>query len=217
MNFESIIYALKHPDTGDVFYIGATSESLKRRWMQHYRALREAELGKRILNDRLKYLKDLLPKKALIEVIIVVPEELMYEEEVIQIAKYRESGASLVNGTDGGIGGGACRYLSPERQIEFRDKLSRANKGKKKPEGFAENMAVSRKGKENPAAKAYPIPVVCIRGEFKKIFYHAFEIDAFLGNRHASSNVIKVLKGKLKYRPYNYDWRYYDEKIDFVD
>jgi len=54
------------------------------------------------------------------------------------------------NMTKGGDGGNTYEGLSKERKIEVSNKIIKANKGKKKPDGFAENLSKVHKGKKMP-------------------------------------------------------------------
>lgn len=54
------------------------------------------------------------------------------------------------NMTEGGDGGNVIGSYSIEKMIEYGNKISLANKGKKKPKEFAQNLSLNRRGKNNP-------------------------------------------------------------------
>lgn len=74
--------------------------------------------------------------------------ELDFKEKMY-IIKY-DSFNSGYNMTIGGDGGNTFEGLTKERQIEIGEKVRKALKGKKKPEGFSEKLSKIHTGKKMP-------------------------------------------------------------------
>jgi len=111
------IYALVDPRTDEVRYVGKTGNVVRR--MTHH--VWEA---KRPTNHRTCWIAGLLcdgvrPRLLVLE---EVPNNSWQDAERRHIAVFRQVGANLTNGTDGGDG---CRGLSPEAQARIAD----ANRG----------------------------------------------------------------------------------------
>ena len=75
-------------------------------------------------------------------------EELNFKEK-FYIIKFNSFNSGY-NMTIGGDGGNTFEGLSKERQIEAGNKIRKALKGKKKPDGFAEKLSKIHKGKKMP-------------------------------------------------------------------
>lgn len=192
--------------------MGATRVSLMNRLRTHYIHLSEYKRGLRKSNRRYDYLITLLPLKAEIHLIEIVENiKLLDSTEKIYIDLFRSWGFNLTNQTIGGRGGNTFTGMSSVRKAQYRLLLQAKLKGVKKPKGFAEHLSQMRKGLGNPAAgKSKYTPVGCYQNEkLIKIFHYPFEVNAFIGNENAWGNIVKVLSGKVKYRPYNYDWKQY--------
>ena len=105
------IYALIHPDTKEVIYIGQTKDELTKRLNGHYWKLNEVKRGERNWTKLFHFLDNLLPNK--VEIILlkeVVPANgfnLSNFYEKFYIDKYRKINPNLLNEADGGIGGAA--------------------------------------------------------------------------------------------------------------
>ena len=71
------------------------------------------------------------------------------------------------------------------------------NKGTAKPEGFAENLAKTRKGSNNPNAKGLEHPIYIVdcntQKRLKGFFAYSYQIDDFLCKKNAWSNVKKAI------------------------
>lgn len=203
------IYCLKHPNTGEVFYVGATQVSLKNRLRTHYQHLREYQRGLRGSNKRYKYLEQLLPLKAEISLLKLVQNEDIDDQEVLFIKALRKLYPNLTNMTDGGRGQHTSKYYTEAEMEKYTEKISRSNKGRKKPEGFADNLSKQRKGKNNPGCRIIINGgIVCFTLYGKKLFKHNFEINEFCNSEHAGSNVRKYFKtGK----PYGFFWKYFND------
>lgn len=207
------IYGLVHPSTKEVIYVGQTRTSIENRLDEHYWKLNEAKRGKRTMTKLFKFLDSYLPLKVQVKLLKVVDTDKPFSNadfmEKYYINYYRNINPNLLNEADGGIGGYTSINKSDDEKSEIGEKISKANKGRKKPDGFAENLSIKRKGANNPMAKCFTKKVgAYINGELIKTFNYSYEIDEFFEKKGSWSNIKKVLCGKLKYRPYGYDWKY---------
>lgn len=211
------IYYLQNPNTAEIFYVGSTTCSLANRLRTHYQHLREFERGLRGSNNRYEYLVKLRPDKATIHLLEIITDlALLDEREQFYIKHFREINPNLTNMTDGGRGQCTSKYYSDEQMLEYGIKISNAIKGKKKPEGFAENLSITRMGLDNPAARPLRNGGIILTED--RISFHwfkyGFEINKYFDNKHAYSNVLAVLKreGKI-YIPtaYGYEAKYFNE------
>ena len=195
------IYGLVSPIDGQVVYVGCTNKSIEHKLKQHYWHLNEALRGERQMNKRFVYLNDLLPLKVSIKLLYKCDESTdiinhnAYER--IYIEKYRKINPNLLNETDGGCGNNTHKYKTKEEIENIGIKISKALKGKSKSEEFKEHLSESRKGTGNPGCKkldntiyAYDIYTNTV---VEKEFNYAFEIDDFIGSKHAWSNVKRTL------------------------
>lgn len=207
------IYALVHPSTKEVLYVGQTRTSIERRLNEHYWKLNEAKRGKRTMTKLFKFLDSYLPLKVQIKLLKVINTDKLFNNadfmEKYYIEYYRKINPNLLNEANGGIGGYTAINKSDNEKSEISKKISKANKGHKKPEGFAEHLSTIRKGKNNPMARKLNRKIGAYKG-FKliKTFEYGFEINEFIGSKDAYNNVYKVLKGKVSYNPYGYFWMY---------
>jgi len=117
------IYALTEPLTGEIRYIGQTTESLKTRLRRH---INEGKSSKKRCY-RLNWVKKLITQNTKPKIILLerAPINKLADREIYYIKKYKELNFRLVNSCDGGKGG--MRNAS----FETREKISMANKGKK--------------------------------------------------------------------------------------
>lgn len=198
------VYYLQNPNTGEIFYVGATEVSLKNRLTNHYRHLSEALKGRRKMNKRYEYMLNLQPVKATIHLLEVVTENNLADREIFYIKKFREINPNLTNMTEGGPGKCTSLYYTLEEKIKFGHKISEKLKGKKKPEGFAENLSKQRKGLGNPAAKE--IPIGWIVADQKYLFKYGFEVNEFVNNKYAYGNIYKHFKYNREGTPYGHKW-----------
>lgn len=210
------IYALVHPSTQEVIYVGQTKTSIEKRLDAHYWKLNEAKRGKRTMTKLFKFLDSYLPLRVQIKLLKVVDTNKPFSNadfiERYYIEYYRKINPNLLNEADGGIGGYTTINKSDDEKSIIGYKISNALKGRKKPKGFAEHLSNMRKGKNNPMAKPFINKVgAYLNGELIKTFSYAYEIDEFVEKRGSWSNIKKVLSGKLKYRPYGFDWKYIKE------
>lgn len=134
MNKPTKIYVLRDPETGEVRYVGKTTQRLCSRLTGHMQCNPETHSGRwiKLLRD-----KGLRP---LIELIEEAGDDWP-ERERHWISHYRDSGASLTNLSQGGDG-----HNGFHTSEETRAKLSAASKGKKRP-GISAKLSAAFKGR----------------------------------------------------------------------
>lgn len=214
MKFNGFIYGLKNPTNEEVFYIGCTQHSLKERWQCHYYNVNEVETGRRLTNDRLDYLKKLLPIKCEIFLIEEVDEEDMYKKEIEWIKFYRDLGYNLVNGTDGGRGVSTVSYYNTEKRKLLGLKISLGNSGVKRTEGYKRNLSVQRKGELNTmVGKGVYKDFVAYDGDnLVQMFRFQFEIDYFFQTKHSAGSIVATFRNnKRHHKPLGYTWKLFEE------
>lgn len=145
------IYALKNPITDEIFYIGATESAPKDRLLGHYSHFKEYLEGRRNSNKRFEYFEKIFPELAKIEILEIVQNDYLYSKEQEYIKKYSEK-FELTNQTIGGEGGDTFSLQAHINKLKISELISNSQRGKKKPEGFAENLSKQRMGKNNPMA-----------------------------------------------------------------
>ena len=162
------IYALVHPITKEVVYVGQTTKSLSERLKGHYWKLNEAN--------------------------------------------NRKINPNLLNEANGGIGGNTISNKTDEEKKAIGNKISNILSGKSKPDGFAEHLSDIRTGKGNPMAKVLNPKIVVLKStnnnSIIRSFDYVFEINAFLDDAHAGSNIVKQLKKRPYTRSKGYVFRY---------
>lgn len=140
----NVIYALVHPVSLDIRYIGKTMRSLGTRLSAH---MSDAQ---RVNKTYLHNWINSLPSKPLIVVIEEEPADLS-EAEKYWIALFRAADIRLVNGTAGGDGW----VLGQKHRPESRLKMSEWQRGRKMPrEGVEKQAAALRGRKASPETKA---------------------------------------------------------------
>lgn len=102
-----IFYYLQDPTTGDIGYVGMTTESLSKRLRRHIQEALKREHSPE--SDKNKWVREVYGKsvRPLINEIETAefPDALQAgEREKYWIAKYREDGYNITNMTDGGLG-----------------------------------------------------------------------------------------------------------------
>jgi group I intron endonuclease len=95
------IYTLEHPETGEIRYIGKTS-NIKRRYYQHT----NTKVQKKATSHLSNWLKKLINenKKPLISILEECEYSEWVEREMYWIAQFKTWGFNLVNGSNGGDG-----------------------------------------------------------------------------------------------------------------
>ena len=109
----TFIYALCHPETNEIKYIGKTSHP-KKRLTQHICSLRSNHKSnwiRSLLNE------DLYPKMIIISEVKITEWEYW---EQYYIDKYKKDGCKLTNQTKGGRGGADDRTLMPDTIKKMR-------------------------------------------------------------------------------------------------
>lgn len=204
------IYYLSNPQTGEIFYVGATQVSIKNRLRTHYQHLKEVEKGKRKTNKRYEYLKNLRPLKAEIHLLEILTNIDIDKREKFYINLFRKANPKLTNMTDGGRGQHTSKYYTEKEMEKVSQKISKANKGKPKPEGFAENLSKMRKGLGNPATKELSKWIVCLKEEIPiRMFKYGFEINNFMSKPSAYGNIYRNLDS-VKSTHYGYRWKTFE-------
>ena len=183
------IYCLKNPTTNEIFYIGATESAPKDRLKGHYSHFKEYLKGHRSSNKRFEYLKSIWPKIAVIELLEIVQNGYLYQREIDYIAKYSKI-CNLTNQTVGGEGGDTFTLQDSKSKQEISELIRQSQIGKKKPEGFAENLSKNRIGKRNPMCGTSKLGwVICFKeNEPIKLMKFPFEITEFLDNLYGIEN-----------------------------
>lgn len=142
----TFIYALSHPDTGDVFYIGKSDDPKKR--LRHH--ISESRTGDKNY-ARIRYIRALLNegKKPILTVIQEVPFDQWEYFEKHYIAVFRTLGIDLVNSTKGG--GVYPSWTGKHHSDETKKKMSNAQKGRPgKPLSLSHRETLSRVAKTTP-------------------------------------------------------------------
>jgi len=135
----NIIYTLSDPRTGEIRYVGKTTD-LKKRLSEHLcKGMKlNTHLGAWI---RLLDAVGVVPEIQAIE--HVPTNEPWQEVERFWISSLRFLGFRLVNLHHGGFGGGCL-------STETKAKIAAANVGKKRPEWACNRMAEAQRGKRRP-------------------------------------------------------------------
>lgn len=192
------IYKLINPSTNEVIYVGQTRCGLEKRLDSHYWKLNNAKRGKRTMTKLFKFLDSYLPLRVKIELITAVDTNLPFRSadflEKYYIDYYRKINPNLLNEANGGIGGYTSINKSDSEKSEISKKISKANKGRKKPYGFAENLSIKRKGANNPMAKRIDVGIYNDKNELIHTCHYGFEVDEFLGNKWFWSNNGRAIK-----------------------
>lgn len=145
------IYALLNPKTDEIFYIGATESTPKDRLQGHYNHFKEYLMGKRGKTKKFEYFESIFPEIAKVKLLEIVQNDYLYLKEQQYIKEYSEK-YDLVNQTIGGEGGDTFTMQDHVDKLKISELIRNKNLGKKKPEGFAENLSKQRMGANNPAA-----------------------------------------------------------------
>lgn len=210
------IYALVHPITKEIVYVGQTTKTLIERLKGHYWKLNEANRGERTLTPLFKYLNDIKPLELEIVLLTEVESNEANEAEIYYIAECRKGNPNLLNETNGGIGGNTIVNKTEEQKRIIGNKISSILSGKAKSEGFAEHLSDIRTGKGNPMAKPLNPKIVVLKSSNDnsviRSFDYVFEINQFLDDRNAGGNIVRQLKKKPYTRSKGYVFRYIKDK-----
>ncbi len=139
------IYVLRCNKTKEIRYVGYTKKTLHERLLGHFSNVREAfDYKRRKINKRLSWLSSVNCDVS-IELIDEGRLEDVHWLESMYITLFKSWGFKLTNMTTGGDGGNTWSKLSPKQKKEASDKISKANKGKKKPPRTKEHKENLRK------------------------------------------------------------------------
>ena len=183
------IYGMQNPNTGEIFYIGATRKSLSQRLNSHYQHLNEVKKGIRNTNKRFEYLKSLNKKPNMLLLELCTNNEL-FQREKIWIENFKNINPNLTNEA---LYFDPCFYKTKEEKKLISKKLSNKLKGKPKPAGFSDNLSKMRRGHGNPAAKEMKHWIVA---DSKFLFKFGFEINEFCNSKYAYGNIYRGLVSK---------------------
>lgn len=202
------IYGIVNPITKKVVYVGQTPDNLEHYLKTKYWKLNEVKRGSRNWTKLFHFLDDLLPTKAEIILLKECNTEKPFNSpngmEYLYIKKYREINPNLLNETDGGIGGYTAAYKSKEDKRKISEKISKANKGRKKPDGFAEHLSAIRQGKNNPMATEIKIGIYNKKDELIHVCNYGFEVNKFLCSKWFWSNNGKHIKNGITIFKFGY-------------
>lgn len=203
------IYAIIHPNTDEVVYVGQTPNELSYYLKTKYWKLKEVKRGNRNWTPLFKFLDKFPIDSIKIKTLKVVDTNDAFSNpdffEKYYIKMYKDINPNLLNVTDGGIGGNTYKYKTKEDISEIGKKVSKKLKGRKKPDGFAEHLSIIRKGINNPAAKPLSRKIRAYSNNvLVKEFNYGFEINDFIGSKHAYSNVVKTFNTHNS--AYGYKW-----------
>lgn len=206
------IYALVHPITNEIVYVGQTTKTLVERLKGHYWKLNEANKGQRTITPLFKYLNDLKPLEVKIVLLTEVEANEANEAEIYYINECRKGNSNLLNETGGGIGGNTYINKTEAERKRIGNKISVALSGKSKPDGFAEHLSAIRTGKGNPMAKPLNRKIVALKtsndNSIIQVFNYSFEINQFLDDRYAAGNITRQLKKRSCTSSKGYIFRY---------
>lgn len=136
------IYSLNDPITKKIRYIGYTEKTLNERLAYH---IKESANLKSNNTHKINWIRHLLSLELKPEIhLIELTDD--YSREIFWIAKMRNLGEKLTNGTDGGDG-----RKGPLPQ-SAKDKLRNINLGKKCSEATKAKLSLIHKGKPKSAA-----------------------------------------------------------------
>lgn len=203
------IYAIVHPITDEVVYVGQTPNELNHYLKTKYWKLNEVKRGGRNWTPLFKFLDEFPIEQIKIKMLKVVDTKDIFSNpdffERYYINMYKAINPNLLNLTDGGIGGNTYKYKTEEEISSIGKKVSDKLKGRKKPDGFGERLSNARKGINNPAVKPLINKIRCYSNNVLiKEFSYGFEINEFIGSKYAYSNVCKALDKHTS--PYGYKW-----------
>jgi len=184
------IYCLKDPRNNEIFYIGATESAPKDRLAGHYTHFKEYLCGQRGENKRFLKFEEFFPELANIEVLEIIQNGYLYTKEIEYISKYRKT-HNLTNQTEGGEGGDTFTLQTRVNKLKISELIAAKHTGKKKPDGFGENLSKNRMGKDNPAAGKEGLTPWCVVFDNdvpERLCKFPFEITQFLDDKLGIEN-----------------------------
>lgn len=191
------IYGIVNPIDKQVVYVGQTKDlNLEHYLNSKYWKLNEVKRGERNWNKLFHFL-DELPVRAEIKLLAEADNTKPFQNpnglELVYIKKYRQINPNLLNETDGGIGGYTIKYKTDDEKKKVGSKISNKLKGRKKPEGFAERLSLSRKSGNNPMAKRLNIGIYK-NNTLIKILHYGCDVNTYLGNKWFWSNKSRLVQ-----------------------
>ena len=181
-------------------YIGVTSQNPERRWRggMHY------DYNKRFFSAIIQYGWDNIEHEILYE---NLTKEEAEQKEIELIKEYKTNQEEYgYNMTSGGKGAPNCT-----KSIETREKLSKANKGKRRTEETKKKISEAKRGMylggKSPSAKK--VLQFDLDGNFIKEWDSFMDIERAFGVSY--SNIWAVCNGRRK-QVKGYIWKYKDEK-----
>lgn len=154
------IYALCHPRTGEIRYIGATRRRLRQRLKSHMSAARRGDA------DACCQWKRTLREWPEIRPYLTVPDHLGPSAERQVIAVLRANGVRLLNESDGGPGVPGYKHsqvaraklsaasLGRKNSAEHVAKTAAANRGRRQSRESIEKRASQLRGRKRPPFSA---------------------------------------------------------------
>jgi hypothetical protein len=206
MENKGYIYGLVCPITGEVRYIGLTTQSPRRRLSRHKTEFRTRERKGLVLSHKDRWVKKLAESGLNAKLTMTIVEECyksqLLERETFWIRHYRSLGANLTNTTDGG-GVIPSAELTEEQRLKHVEGVRKAYEERPSiksrisaglVEHFANNPKV--KGKEAQGAESvYSINLAT--GERKKFDTHT-QCALEYGITKQTLSRLKILKKSLK-------------------
>ena len=180
----SYIYALCHPHTNEIRYVGKARD-LNKRYSQH---LHKSSLSKPSYKNFwvLSLLsKGLFPKMIVLDCVANTEED---NAEKYWIDELKDVGCSLTNLTLGGDGGDTC--ITDERKTIRSQKISNALSGNPKSFEHRKALSISKSGKQ--------IHTEHHKEELKR--KHSGTGNPFFGKSHSESSVKKIKEGAESWR-----------------
>lgn len=187
------IYALVDPVTGWVRYVGK-AVNLKERFRKHL-----AQLKKRTYKTH--WIRGLVSRgfKPVLQVLDLVPENDWQRWERAHIARLKELGCPLTNGTDGGDGCvlrgednpnfGKCGEQHPgfgkNLSLEVRKKISQAHLGKRQTEAAKQKIGDANRGRKASSETRE-----------KMSFAHSGDKHPMFGKHHSELSKLKMSAAK---------------------
>ena len=207
-SFMGVVYKIQNKSNGKI-YIGKTKRTLDVRMTEHLYNSRS--------HCNKSYIDLAIGKYGIDAFDVAVVEECLTEDELNQKEKFwiRQLNCKVPHGynlTDGGDG-----VSGKERSLEYRKKMSKANKGKKRSLETRKKMSetwmghkVSEKTREKISASSkLKRPVICI--ESKVQFESITAAAKWVG---VSMNALSISLRGITQTSGGYHWRYADEEFD---
>lgn len=218
------IYCLRHPDTKDIFYIGATEKAPRDRLAGHYQAFAEYLKGQRKSNKRFRYFEAVWPNLVEIELIEIIQNDYLYKKEIDYITQYSKK-HKLVNQTKGGFGGDTFSMQSKVDKYRISSLIAKKTSKVTRSDAFRENLREKRRGKNNPMVNSHTMPNCVIlsleEASFLKYITAPYQITEFLNlhygegkhKKHAGAtgNISKGLKHKPTVTSYGFLFKRWDD------